>query len=62
MLKKLYQASAYVTGIAILYRQTNVIWLAFSLACLLVTNLEQLVSKSSSSATGGQASSKNTGI
>lgn len=43
-LKKYYQSSAYVAALAILYRQTNVVWLGFSLALLLVTNLEQLVS------------------
>lgn len=62
MLKKFYQGSAYVAALAILFRQTNVIWLIFHLALLLIGNLENLVSKSTNNA-GSQASSKkNAGI
>ena len=43
-LKKSYQLSAYTAVIAIIFRQTNVIWLVFSLSLLLIGNLEQLAS------------------
>lgn len=63
MLKKLYQPSAYVAAISIIFRQTNVVWLVFSLALLLVANLEQLVctKSSASAASANQAARKNNG-
>lgn len=69
MLKKYYQSSAYVAGVAVLYRQTNIVWVLFGIALVLIGNVEQLFSKANNnsnnnaSQTNSQTSkNKNAGI
>lgn len=69
MLKKYYQLSAYVAGVAVLYRQTNIVWVVFGIALVLIGNIEQIFSKANnnsnnnSSQTNSQNSkNKNAGI
>lgn len=56
LLQKNYQVSAYVAAIAILYRQTNVIWLGFLLSLVLISNMENLLGKSTNNTQSSESS------